>query len=352
MKYLSTAILCLPFIAGAQITITDADFAVGDDTVIVSTSQDFMSVDPTPAGPNQTWDFSGINISGQRIDTLFAPSSLPFAYQIVYASPFEPDLQATYGRNDLNFDLGPLTGFVDVGNIMAFHKVESSGLKHVGMGANVLGQDIPMSADTIETIFNLPMNYGDEDSSTFYAFVDIPSAAYVEQYRKSEYNVEGWGTVITPFGSFDALKVKYVYTQTDSVYSSQISFGQAIPRPETTEYHWYANGQKIPVMKMVEIAGQVTSIEYRDSDKILSAPEVAPAELVVYPNPAQETVRVPLSSNARSIELTDLNGRKVQSWNVTPGTVQEVNVSDVSRGMYILSVIGKDARQQTRLIVQ
>lgn len=318
----------------SQITITSADMPASGDTVIISTTQDAWSIDATISGANQTWDYSFLTPLNQRIDTLFSITSLSFVYQLQFANPFDPAYQATYAQRSLNFDLGAFGGFVSLGDIFSFYKVETNGLKNVGVGANVELTDIGMKADTIETVYEFPMNYGNQDTSVFYGSVDISGAAYYEQYRKVRTIVEGWGTLITPFGTFDVLKLKKEIEQTDSVYVYQFMFGSAIPRPLTVEYHWIANGQKVPLLKITEVQGAITSIEYRDANRGVGISQQDNLPLwSVYPNPANDIMHINGLPQDATLQIFTIDGKQMMISQLNSGTL---DVSGLPSGMYIL----------------
>jgi hypothetical protein len=71
-------------------------------------------------------------------------------------------------------------------------------------------------------------------------------------------------------------------------------------------------------------------------------------ELLVYPNPATETLNISFSDDYQgqvSLKLTDVSGREIWSSVVSKdNTIYQttVNLSDMASGTYILEVNGKD----------
>ena len=73
---------------------------------------------------------------------------------------------------------------------------------------------------------------------------------------------------------------------------------------------------------------------------ILSVNEVLSNKFVVYPNPTTGLINVSNSDNIRlnKITVTDLNGRVVKSNNYDNLSDTQLNVSDLSAGMYLLTI--------------
>ena len=63
--------------------------------------------------------------------------------------------------------------------------------------------------------------------------------------------VDGWGTLITPFGTFQTLRVISTIDAIDTVYNTSLSAGTNIPRPLKYEFKWLATGKKIPVLNLL-----------------------------------------------------------------------------------------------------
>src|SRR6185369_9997600 len=78
----------------------------------------------------------------------------------------------------------------------------------------------------------------------------IPNFGYYRKQQTRTNEVDGWGTLITPFGTFNTLRVKSTLNITDSIYLDTLGFGLTIPRQTIVEYKWLAPGKKIPVLEV------------------------------------------------------------------------------------------------------
>lgn len=81
-------------------------------------------------------------------------------------------------------------------------------------------------------------------------------------------------------------------------------------------------------------------------------PGPAPLDFRIYPNPAQEQVRIDLDSVPGEVEisLTDIHGRWVGAWKTHSGSAM-IDLSALAPGMYIVSVTSGNTKGHQRLIV-
>jgi hypothetical protein len=87
------------------------------------------------------------------------------------------------------------------------------------------------------------MNYGNVDSSYSGYSVKIPNtfSSSTNSFRLNE--VDGWGLLTTPFGSFNTLRVKTIITAHDSLFLDTLGFGFGISVPQQIEYKWIGKGE-------------------------------------------------------------------------------------------------------------
>ena len=208
-------------LSNAQITITESFFLDRIGTTETTTFFDLGAVDVTAivnaTGPNQTWDFSGFT----PIDTFMIEqtySQLP-GTDVPGADLFpDADFAIELDSDTVSAELGEDVGFFFFGSL-------SDGYFR-SYGSITLGDiDEDGTVDTLTTTFSpaamenpIPLNYEDmwEDSTTtvfsFGGFEIPPTVADVNSYV-----VDGWGTLITPAGSFQALRLRTEFTQVNLV---------------------------------------------------------------------------------------------------------------------------------------
>lgn len=346
MKHLLLPFIALSSISFGQITLTDQNFAGPSETYIFSTLTD-PSIDYSTTGANYTWDFSAMVPQSQR-NLITRPSSQISGTSLIQFGSFAPaPYKATYFNSSTDLPLDQASTFlpVPIDEMNAFTKKTSSAITSIGYEIVSSGQGLGFRSDTIETRYELPMAYGDNYESRGYTNLDLNPIydAKWRQHRHRISNVDGWGTVKTPFGQFDALRIHHVIDELDSIYFTFQGVGMwiPIPVPLTHEYEWRSTSDKESVMKIRtnEILGNetVTAIEYRDNFNGLGLKE-SELNAAVYPNPAVNELHVSTEEKAESCIIVDQSGR---IWKRISGSSKDqvIDVSNLASGTYSLIVL-------------
>lgn len=344
--------------SNAQITITSADIANGGDTVRMSTRTDFP-FDYTTAGPGMTWDFSGLTPTAQIVKEFGSISTAGLLCQVQMGAFAPAAYQATFFVQSNNLPLDQASAFlpVTIDAVNEFDKKTATALTSVGLGLSIQGNEIPFRSDTIETIFNFPVAFGDAGNSNGYTNIDLTQFTDVQwkQYRTRNTVVDGHGTIITPFGTFNALRVKHDITELDSIYLN-VGFPFWLPIPQTfVEYEWWTNGQKAPVLKVVtnSIFGNevIRSVEYRDVNRYLDAGvSEATVAMNVYPNPASDELTVQAAANIESLRIFDQNGRLVLEEYHLQSQTALMNIAALQTGSYVLVMTSAQGLAHTTFV--
>jgi hypothetical protein len=208
------------------------------------------------------------------------------------------------------------------------------------------GVEVPAKADTTDVIYKLPFDFNDSWDSTSYLFLDI-NPVYDAKFKRHQSRssiVDGWGQITTPFGTFDALRVKSEVMYTDSVYFD-LGFGAAwteLPTPSDAEYTWWTNNNKIPVLKIVVQNGISSLIEYRDREVVIGAGvDDTNKELgfSVYPNPTNQILNIKCSEKSNTIlEMIDMSGRVMDRREIVGGKLV-LDVESFEPGTYLVKLI-------------
>ena len=310
-----------------------------NDTIHYTTGDDF-TIDPSPAGANQTWDYSSLVGVSQKTVIHNDMSTAGFAYQATYSS-------AEFFTDNVNMpvDLGMAGQFlpIQIENLVGFFQLDANEMTNLGYGAEISGFPLPMQMDTTDTWYEFPINYGDAWGGPFYFKLDmnpIQDIIYITHSRRSA-EVTGWGNLTTPYGNYDVLKLKQIVLAEDSLYINIGGFGGMwlpVPARTTTEYQWIPVGEKGPVMVVQEddLLG-VTEVYYKDayngslhlSDGSI---EAKTAELNIYPNPAINILKLQTELEVRQSFIYGMDGQIVKEF----ANETELNVSDIAKGKYIL----------------
>jgi len=347
----------------SQITITEADMPQPGDTVRLSTSADSAGL-PTPSltGAGITWNYSALIAASQTIDTFLNVTSTPFAYQLFFNDAIlYPAYKSTVAQSGPNF---PANAFVTINSVIDYYKAQSSNYESVGYGASINSIPTSVKDDTIDVVYKFPMNYGNKDSCHSSSNTTIPSLGYYGQFQYRVNHVEGWGTVITPYGTFSALKVKTLLYVSDSLYVTSFSLGFRFPQPEQIQYKWLANGQPMPVLQINETSGIGATRQYiyRDSARRtlagIAEVNVSIKDVSLYPDPASESTTVSYTlSNASHVNMAvySIDGRcvyKAFSGEQSAGNHNfTMSVLNLRAGIYLLNIEANGEQTVKKLVV-
>lgn len=233
--------------AAAQITVNQNDFASAGTTVYLSTGQLNPFLNFSATGANMRWDFSSLRSSGQRQTDFLHVSATHFVYSLYYADIF-------FNPNRSNIALEgtdiPLSQALGITNPYTFYYKNSKMYKKVGYGGELAGLPVPLAMTIPDTIYQFPMNYGDSHSGRSAYSMTIPGVLTSAYSQVRNTTIDGWGTVITPYGTFDVLRSKSEVFGTDSVFIDSLGIGINVPRPKVTEYKWIAKNEKVPVLQI------------------------------------------------------------------------------------------------------
>lgn len=345
MRLLLLVALLTSGLSSAQITLNNSDFADGGDTVRISTTTD-PAIDFVSTGSNYTWDFSGLTAETQILKDYNTLSGSSTFMQFLFGSFAPVKYQAT---NIVASDALPIDQVgtflpVNISEVNAVSRNTADSITSIGISMVVDGTEIPFKSDTIETRYKFPANYGDVYSSRGYSEVDLNpifDAIWI-QYRQRSSNIDGWGSITTPLGTFDALRMRHSITEQDSIYIGQFGQWIALPIPPSTIYEWWTTGELEPVLRITTsaFAGNetVTNIEYRDSyDPLLAGTDELIAEVNVYPNPATNTLTFDGMEIGSAFVIVNAEGKVVQTGTVS-ATSQHVSIDEMALGSYTLFV--------------
>lgn len=346
MKYLLLSLIALSSFSFGQITLTDQHFAGPSESYVFSTLTD-PTIDYATTGANYTWDFSSMVPQDQRSLITYSTNQLSGLSTLLFGSFAPIQYRASYFNATTDLPLDQASAFlpIPIDELNGFTKNASNGITSIGYELVSNGQGLGFRSDTIETRYALPMTYGNSYESRGYTNLDLNPIydAKWRQHRHRLSSVDGWGTVKTPFGQFDALRIHHVIDEFDSIYFTFQGFGTwiPIPVPLTHEYEWRSTSDKEAVMRIRtnEIMGTetVTAVEYRDNFNGLGLVESG-LNVSFYPNPVINELHVSTQEVAENFFVVDQAGR---IWKKVSGSAKEqvIDVSDLASGSYSLVVL-------------
>lgn len=276
----------------AQIVITSEDMPVPGDTIRKSNT---ILIDTSvyhQAGPGQIWFFDELTVMSQQVDTFINVDESPTIYQLFFNNQFiYPEYKSTVALKLAQFTGIPGLTLTDS---YLFMKNSDEDIREVGYGVTLDGIPLPIQFQQIDTIYRFPLEYGNIDSAHSFFEIEVPDLGYlmISKFRRN--TVDAWGTLTTPYGEFQTLRVKTEIIENDSIYIDSLGVGIPVTR-NITEYKWLANGYPEPVLLISE-EGLIYSAAYIDSvrSSFLAVPEVKKHrfDFSVYPNPCNDYISV------------------------------------------------------------
>jgi len=287
-QILLTIGVCLILSSGfSQISITTNDMPQPNDTIRTSTTVLLNGYDYTQTGEGFTWDISDMIAVSQKVDTFIHSVNTPPMYQFV----FIPYIIANLASPLIEIDFIP--GF-EIKEIYNYYKNSDNKFTDVGFACTLNSVPLPVKYSEPDLLYDFPVNFGNMYSSNASFELDVPSLGFFGRLKDRNNTVDGWGTLITPYGSFETLRVKSEIFQNDSIYIDSLGVGFPIPR-HFTEYKWLGKGFGMPLLQITE-EGFTATANYIDSVRSISSdiPEVKlPVHnFNVYPNPASSDFSV------------------------------------------------------------
>lgn len=329
------AVVALSTTVKSQITVNSTDvISVGD--LVIQAGDTLISITPTAAGTNQTWDFSAL--AQHTLDTLRAvdPTTTPLGsnYPTANIALEGTDGSTIYGEKS--------TG--------AFEFV----------GATLYG----VPAEQYEKLIEFPATYGNSFTAprTTYAKasgsdVGQPTADSVEYISKGTKtsSFDAWGTLTTPLGTYSVIRQvsEVIYSDTINVkYSGSWIYGLQTNTDTVYEHQFWTNDAsvKFPIVTyQLNAQGNYAnkSVSYLKTFSFASIDELNYNKLSVYPNPANDIINFNFDGNINGIAITDVTGKLVYNYTRNRNTV---NISNLDYGTYVLSVTSENTIYTSKFI--
>lgn len=284
------------------------------------------TVDEGPSGANQTWDFSGLSSSVALPGTLEDPANTPFAGQ--------------YPNADM------IGVFPDVfGTQYYIYDHQSDGVYTLGLELEGL---VSQPYSNPRRDLASPLSYLDAYSDS--AYFQSESLGFVTEGASNFVaEVDGYGTLITPEGTFE--NVLRLHT----VETTELVFDVGIGPPVITEsiidsYAWVIDGFPIPVMLTFD---QITDGQPQEGNSrylsglIVFTKEANTLEGVsLYPVPAVDFVTLDLGNNdigQAEVRLFDVKGSLIKSFQQNPGQQQiRIDVNELPSGFYSVQIVAEE----------
>lgn len=255
ITFLSVALLT--FAMNAQVTYTSANFATAGEEFTVSKASSYVGLNFATTGANQNWNYSSLQAASQSNSGWQNPNGSGYKLSWCLSNFYIFNCNSQF-NNNFTHSTVVTDGFelmdYGVANIVEHSRANASSFANRmrGLTATVNGLSVPMTIDydDPDEIYQFPMTYNDSYTTTGNLSMDLNNLGVPFSYTLATQrtnNVQGWGSLTTPMGTFpNVLKLKTVLQKTET-YTYE---GIAIPIPTTTvSYQWFSPEYGIPVLQ-------------------------------------------------------------------------------------------------------
>jgi len=336
----------------AQITINSNDMPSSGDIINTSTGLNLDFINYQETGEDYFWDFSQLTAISQNADTFIGIFDIPLIYTLYFGST------SNLVKKDNNTI--PIPGF-PITKQYSFLKNSSSSYNNAGELYTISGIPVPLKFNSPDIVYHFPMQYENTGSSYAEYGIGMPNIGYIKKEISRLNTIDGWGTITTPYGTFEVLRLKSEITEYDSIYIDSLGIGLPLYR-EYTEYSWLGKNQKLPLLQITSNLGGAI-VTYIDSLRFPSAInnqiDGSINDVDVFPNPTNQLINITFNlvtySNT-TIEIYNSNGIKVANKKMEihkPGSVKlKLNLKKLglSNGIYLLK-IATDNQQIVKKII-
>lgn len=325
----------------AQITVTTSDVAA-PVKVIYQSNDTMPTVSEGSFGINQTWNMSALNSHSTDTMTFISPTWAP---------------NSNFPSSNLVAKQGWQNNYVYLTN-------SASGLTVEGSAATVDFGGGPTNINQINTpseiLINFPGNYLSTftnnyvGNTNFYLGYDPGIGFVVDSVRmhshvKKTVLVDAWGSLTTPLGTFNVLRLEETVVKHDTTDAQVPAFGGwvygvDVSADSTTGYSWWANGVGFPLVSIkLDSLSNIKQTQWLQALPAVGINEQTNATVVnVYPNPAQNQITFTVEPNKiGAIQVLDITGRMIDYILVTGDNVV-VDISKLATGVYSYALVGKD----------
>jgi hypothetical protein len=161
---------------------------------------------------------------------------------------------------------------------------------------------------------------------------------------------DAWGTITTPAGTINSIRVFTKESVYDSIYVNGVGYQTGFTNGNYY-YRWYAKGLKYPVLEIYKgIRHQkrtnVQKVLYADSLISISTGINTLNDInkfKIYPNPATNELHIETTGTEKLFaQLFDLTGKNVTE-NISLTNITTINLQERSQGIYYLRITNENS---------
>lgn len=336
-------------IAQSPITLGNSNMPGSGDTLRYTNFTLASAGNYTQTGINFNWNFSQVTSTTEGVRKFESALLTPYSILFLSLSEYGEKLADTIGA-------GPLV----LTNYYNFYKKQGNPNAFIadGVGLTFSSVPIPSYYSDKDELYNFPMSYPKSDSSTF-KFTTTTAGLIPVSYSKVGYRitkVDGWGTITTPYGTENCLRLVTTQYAMDSIKNTILPIPLGFPNYQRS-YQWLTLTSKIPYL---EITGNLvgsnftpTVLRYRGYSKsVTGIQEHNKSSIRIFPNPVKNSLYLDgISGLALKYQIFGPDGKAVLMAGETE--VFESGMLDVSRltaGVYFIALHSENEEWHLKFI--
>jgi hypothetical protein len=324
--------LILPF-AGIGQTITQADLPAAGDAYTLNVDDTYSGA-ISAGGTGQTWNYSNLLTNSVDTQAWLAASGTP------YASSFPTSNMAMYDWTDTSYSYftNSSTGFY------------ANGTANPG---NNIAYNPPL------LYLPVPFSYGSTANSSSRIQQDDYSTGshiVVVIHFDNTYEGDATGSLTTPQGTYNVLRIKATSLMYDSLYLDTL--GLLLPVygdvSQTTNFTFVSSGNPVNYIMTLDgdsLGQNATSSSYFSGQVNVSVPTISGKQFrQPYPNPANDIINFDITG--RDTELTIYSGSGAIIRKYSGDLTGSIDVATLQSGLYHYVVKNNSGSESGNFVVQ
>ncbi|GAB4280039.1 MAG: hypothetical protein Kow0068_04180 [Marinilabiliales bacterium] len=327
-------------VVNGQISLTSNNIVrVNDLVTLAKDTIPDSTIAPGIDGASLVWDFS--SLTAHTYDTMFFqnPADTP------YDTSFTGDNVAAY--------ISDFNGY-------GYFNKTSTGIEMIGLVGDLIGNgvitEIPINPS--ETIAKFPFTYQDSYLDTS-GITIIMDTIKMEQTTYKEVSCSAWGSVITPTGTFNALRLKNYRVEHQTVYIwATVTWVPVYTSDDTiVSYEWWTDNvnYRYPLVSFEwdtindSVVGDVEFL----IDIFNNAPEIVQEDnnVKVFPNPANSNLFI-TGKDVTQVDVFSVDGKNLLHCSFTGRNKNnQIDLSVLPKGLYIAKIRSKNGTIVSKNII-
>ena len=302
--------VCVSILTHAQnpITLTNAHMPVANDTLRYTTVNLNSIGNYTQTGINFTWNFKNVNKSGEGLREFKSALNTPYGFFFLAPGEFGEKIADTLVSG---------TGTISITKFYNYYRKSTlpvNGFLADGVGLSINNIPVPCYYTDKDELYLFPLTYPKNDSTTF-KFTTPTTSLLPISYSKAGYRitqVDGWGTVQTPFGTENVIRLVSTQYSKDTIRVNlpipnlpPIKLGV---QNNQRSYQWLSLNSKIPYF---EVSGIVNGTQFTPNQARYRGYNIADVPVDVtgieYNLPDSKEITVKILKGTSKIEILGLS---------------------------------------------